>query len=278
MAKFSIILPTLRRELLTQTIHCIRENSVSHKIEMVVVSPFETDGDDIVNVLELEQKGNCTAHASGYNRATGDIIVAMTDDHLPMPGWLDGVENIINEKESLDFPFLGGLHRPYCPYFGTVYGLYYAYFPVMSRRSVEAVGGWFSTDYRAHFGDSDLALRVWAAGGRCELMPGHRLLQNPAEDPETESTHKSTSLVNDFKTFTGKYHKAFGDRFPSPTMDLQAAFHSINFDYHLSELDDWSFMARVPPSQHNGRPHDWCEQPQPQRQRHSVPDMALADG
>ncbi|MCG5239751.1 glycosyltransferase family 2 protein [Azospirillum doebereinerae] len=250
MPTFSIILPTLRQPLAEVAVRAILDASAGQSIEIVLVAPFALEHPCVRNVLETERRGNCSAHATGYEASTGDIIVAMSDDHLPLPGWLDGLAKRIEEREKLDFPFLGGMNRPDCPFFGTVYGLYYPYFPVLSRRSAEDVGGWFSRDYRAHFGDPDLAMRVWAMGGRCELLPGDHLLVNRDEDPDSQSDHKTGSLETDYATFLGKYHRAFGGRFPQQ-------FRQINFDYHLSELRDGSFTVRLPPSVHGGRPHDW---------------------
>ncbi|RJF83671.1 glycosyltransferase family 2 protein [Azospirillum cavernae] len=250
MPTFSIILPTLRQPLAEAAIRAIQEHSVGHDYEIVLVAPFAIDAPRVVSVIETERRGNCTAHATGYAASSGDVIVAMSDDHLALPGWLDGVAETIAAKEKLDFPFLGGLNRPDHPHFGVIYGLYYAYFPVMSRRSVEEVGGWFSTDYRAHYGDPDLAIRVWALGGRCELLPGDHLATNPDEDPDSQSIHKQTSMAADVATFATKYHRAFGGGFP---LD----FGQINFDYHISELRDMTFIARVPPAQHGGRDRHW---------------------
>jgi len=247
---FSIILPTLRQPLAEAAVRSILDNSAGHAVEIVLVAPFTLDAPGVRCVVETERRGNCTAHATGYAAATGAIIVAMSDDHLALPGWLDGVAEALAAKERLDFPFLGGMNRPGDPHFGTVYGLYYAYFPVMTRRSVEEAGGWFSTDYRAHYGDPDLAMRVWALGGRCELLPGDHLAVNPDEDPATQSHHKQTAMGADVATFATKYHRAFGGGFP---LD----FGQINFDYHISELRDMTFMARVPPSVHGGRHQSW---------------------
>jgi glycosyltransferase involved in cell wall biosynthesis len=250
MPTFSIILPTLRQPLAKAAIQAIQENSAGHDYEIILVAPFAIDAPRVVSVIETERRGNCTAHATGYAASSGDVIVAMSDDHLAQPGWLDGVAETIAAKEKLDFPFLGGLNRPAHPHFGAIYGLYYAYFPVMSRRSVAEVGGWFSTDYRAHYGDPDLAVRVWALGGRCELLPGDHLATNPDEDPDSQSIHKQTSMAADVATFAAKYHRAFGGGFP---LD----FGQINFDYHISELRDMTFVARVPPAQYGGRDRHW---------------------
>ncbi|MFD1627866.1 glycosyltransferase family 2 protein [Azospirillum griseum] len=250
MPTFSIILPTLRASLAEAAIRSIHDHSAGHEYEIVTVAPFAIESPRVVPVIETERRGNCTAHANGFAASTGDIIVAMSDDHLALPGWLDGVADRLAAKEQLDFPFLGGLHRPDHPHFGAIYGLYYAYFPVMTRRSVEEVGGWFSTDFRAHYGDPDLALRVWALGGRCELLPGGHLATNPDEDPNSQSTHKTTAMGTDVSTFANKYHRAFGAGFP-------ADFGQINFDYHISELHDMTFTARMPPAQHGGKSRHW---------------------
>ncbi|MBF0323468.1 MAG: glycosyltransferase family 2 protein [Alphaproteobacteria bacterium] len=161
----SIILPTIRPDLAGAALQSIVACSDDVRYEIVVVSPFPVQGKNIVHVKEEVPKGNCAAHAMGYQASSGDIIVAMSDDHIALDGWLTPVQSFIEQRETQYFPFCAGINRPQSPWFGAVYGLYYPYFPVLSRQSAEAIGGFFSPDFTAHFGDPDLAMRVWKAGG-----------------------------------------------------------------------------------------------------------------
>lgn len=250
MPRFSIVLPALRPELAESALHHIFNASRGIDFEVVVVSSFAVQGTRIRHVRETERRGCNAAWSLGYRHAEGDILVCMVDDHLPRPGWLDDVDALIADREARHFPFSAGIPRPDSPWFGTAYGHYYPYFPVMSRRSVEAVGGWLNSDYKAHFGDSDLALRVWKAGGRCELLPGPGMTTNTAEDPATASPYKTSTRDADLTTLIARHHDTFGALFTRE-------YREICLDYHLSELADGSFCKAVPYRLCGGRLWDW---------------------
>ncbi|OAN44906.1 glycosyltransferase family 2 protein [Magnetospirillum moscoviense] len=237
----SIILPTIRPDLAGAALQSIVACSDDVRYEIVVVSPFPVQGKNIVHVKEEVPKGNCAAHAMGYQASSGDIIVAMSDDHIALDGWLTPVQSFIEQRETQYFPFCAGINRPQSPWFGAVYGLYYPYFPVLSRQSAEAIGGFFSPDFTAHFGDPDLAMRVWKAGGggRCELLYEANLAPNKLVPTSKESAHKHTSLEKDLATFTALYHQDFGRGFSRDLKD-------INSNYAIHHLRDRTFMARVP--------------------------------
>lgn len=252
MPEVSIILPSLRPDLLEVTLRHVFAHTKGVDFEVVVVSPFRIEGTRIRHVLETEARGSVHAQGEGYRHARGGIIVNLVDDHLPRPGWLDGAAAFLAEKEKAHFPFAAGLHRHDRPFFGTVYGLYYPYFPVMTRRSVEAAGGWHGGGgYVAHFSDPDLGMRVWSHGGRCELLPGPGIVANADEDPATQSPYKLRTLEADFRTFMDRYHPAYGAGF-------LPEWRNVNFDYHISELHGNSFTRRLPPHVYNGRPWDWA--------------------
>ncbi|HEY0835278.1 MAG TPA: hypothetical protein VGE72_15345 [Azospirillum sp.] len=241
MPKISITLPSLRARMLIDTIQSLYAASVGHELEIVVVSPFEVEGPFVRHVPEGEPRGNCAAHALGYEASSGDIVIAMSDDHRAVPGWLDGLADTVAERESRFFPFAGGLARPNCPHFGAAYGLYYPYFPVMSRRSIEAAGGWFSRAFTAHFADPDLGLRVWRAGGRCELLPDARILAVPVSDAENAAVpFKSKAFPQDFATFARTYHAGHGAGFLPDLREICA-------DYPIEYLSDGTFAERCPP-------------------------------
>ncbi len=211
--RVSVILPSLTSAMSECALKSMIAHSDNIDLEIIVVSSFAVIGERIVHVAETTPRGNCYANKIGFEAASGDIITVMSEDHLVLPGWLDNVERILLDKEQSQFPFLGGLHRPDAPFFGTTYGLYYPYFPIATRRSIEAAGGWFSSDSISGFGDSDIAMRFWAAGGRCELMPGNHLYLNRTVTKENISPFKGTTLDHDFRVFVNKYHDRFGHAF-----------------------------------------------------------------
>ena len=237
--KISVILPTLTSAMSECALKSMIAHSEDIDLEIIVVSSFAIFGDKIVHVPETQPRGNCYANRIGFEAASGDIITVMSEDHLVLPGWLDNAAEILHQKEQSYFPFLGGLHRPDAPIFGTTYGLYYPYFPIATRRSIEAAGGWFSSDYISAFGDCDIAMRFWATGGRCELMPGNHLYLNRLVTKENISPYKGATLDQDFRVFMNKYHDRFGHAF---TRDRE----QISLNVKLELLDESSFTYGRP--------------------------------
>jgi len=240
MTLFSIIMPTLRPQLAQMAIDSIRASSPGIEFEIVVVSPFAFRGDNILYVEEADRRGSCHAQAMGYAASRGDVIVTFSDDHLATLGWLDTVEDLLAAKERQHFPFALGISRAESSWFGTAFGLYYPYFPILSRASVEKIGGWISSDYRAHFGDADLAMRVWQGGGRCELSFHSYLLVNPYQAEFVDSPLKSSAFDQDAATFLDKYHAAHGNGFIRHIADAVE-------DYFYNYMQDGTFMLRIPP-------------------------------
>ena len=247
MPTFSISLPSLRPQMLVDTVRAIHAASAGHDYEILAVCPFGIEGTRLVHVPEAAPRGNCAAHALAWEASRGDIIVAFSDDHRPEPGWLDPLAAAVATGEAEAFPFAGGLGRSGVPWFGTVYGLYYPYFPVMSRRSVEAIGGWFSPAYVAHFGDPDIGMRVWRAGGRCALIAAARIVPQPVSaEQDAAVPFKSKSFPADMTTFLKTYHRDHGAGFP-PDMG------QINHDYDLKHLKDGTFTERCAPRDYYAR-------------------------
>ena len=238
MPLFTLSLPTLRKENAELVIRQIHKHSAGFDYEIVVVSPFEMQGPRIKHVPEPEARGNCSAHAAAYEASGGEYIITFTDDIIPTPGWLDGLQQLLEAREAEHLPFCGGLHRANWPIFGTVYGLYYPYFPVLSRRSVEAIGGYFCRDYAAHFGDPDLAMRVWDAGGRCELIPSARIYTLHQLDRTNEALHKRTSGERDMATFQARWRPGYGKEFGE-------GLRQFNIDYKLEDLFGATYVANA---------------------------------
>jgi hypothetical protein len=125
-------------------------------------------------IHEPERKGCSAAHTAAFNKAQGEFITAWADDHDYVNGWDEIVLDDFHEREQVfrksggQGPFELGLRHVSPKHLGTEFGIYYPYFPFMRTEDVRRVGGWLSSDYWGGFSDSDLALRVWSAAGRCE--------------------------------------------------------------------------------------------------------------
>lgn len=216
MPRLSILMPTLRPDYADNAIRQVLMCSGGHDYELIVVSPFPVAGDRIRHVHEATPEGDSAAYASALAVATGDIVMPMIDDFAPAFGWLDGLVEAMALGEGRGEPFCGSLHWTNHPWFNTAYGRYYAFFPVMNRRSMELSGGYIDTAFRANFGDVDLSLRVWEAGGHCALLPKAAIYKARAEDETRLSPYKRHGADADFTTLTGRWHRRLGpERMPS---------------------------------------------------------------
>jgi len=246
MNKVSIILPSLRPKLAMQSLLAIERCSRGADYEVIMVSPFEPPGSHVTWIREAEARGNAAAHYQGYQAATGDYIVHLSDDVLPVPGWLDELTHRIDKRERVHFPFVLGLQVARFQ-FSTVYGRYFANFLALSRRSAEAIGGTFSTDYVAHFADADISMRAWHTGGRCESSGRPLLYYVPLERFFAISRHKQSSLERDCKTFVTKWGPSYGSGWGSRPQD-------VNIDHPVARFVDNSFIDPRPPPAALARP------------------------
>jgi hypothetical protein len=171
----SITLPSLSEALIERALHNLDETSFS-PCEIIVVSPTPPQrGDHRSRVIWVEDRnlaGANAAHELGFLYATGTYVLAWVDDHALRHGWDVHARLAIETAETSNRLIAVGL-RHADEQVGTCFGLYYPYFPMMRRSRVLEIGGWLSSEYRIGFADVDLAMRVWARGGRCEpVSPG----------------------------------------------------------------------------------------------------------
>lgn len=236
MPKVSITLPSLRPDLLAQCVDSIRRNAGCEDYEIVVVSPFPAAGPKIKWIEEREKTGNCRAHATAYDHASGEIIVTMSDYIITRRNWLRNVVAFIEEQEQETFPFCAGLFwvnaTEVGPTLGTIYGHYYPYYPAASRRSLEAVGGYFSREFAANFGDVDLGLRFWAAGGKC--LPCWDAVINQScrrQFIAPAQTGLKDKINDDMAAFAAKWRDSFGRNW------LTGRIRAFNIDVPLAVVD-----------------------------------------
>jgi hypothetical protein len=170
--KVSITLPSLYPDLVNRAIGDIKAAIGNIEHEIVVASSFEVAGPNVIWVREDNPTGNVAAHDLAYRHCTGDIVALMSDDIVPTPGWMTRALDHLLAGERRNKLFVTGVQH--VPFAGTVFGLYCPFFPLARRSTFESVGGYFAPEFRAHYGDPDLGLRVWAAGGRVEpLLPAN---------------------------------------------------------------------------------------------------------
>lgn len=162
----SVILPAARlKEQAEQIVARLRENK--YVSDIVLASPdFAIDG---VTCLRDERVGSARVLGQAY-RATDPATKAvawLSDICYPGPGALDRMLAFIWSKQD---PFIAEFrtippvtpgHYRVC----TITGRQYARWGMLSRESVAKTGGFFDEAFVAHYGDVDLSLRCWRAGG-----------------------------------------------------------------------------------------------------------------
>ncbi len=169
--KLSVVLPSIHKHSLQRMLRNIH-GTVSGDCEIIVVAPsYDFVSDSPVDVCFFEERvrlGSSGAQSYGAQFATGDFVVALSDDvELITTGWDEiALENFMRrERHGGAGPFCldmrldsGGVNA--------IFGKTYATLPMM--RHVDADKFWYDPVYFSRHGDADLALRIWEAGGRVE--------------------------------------------------------------------------------------------------------------
>lgn len=210
----SITLPSLYPEALSGALANLAETTRT-PYEVIIVSPFEPQR-GTAWVADDAMRGCAYAHAAAAKVAHGDYLVPFADDHRFVPGW-DEVAVEEFEYRSRDVthsgaPFALGLRGHHSNHVGTNFGIYYPYFPMMRREHVEKVG-WIGGDYQHGFGDSDLAMRVWDAGGRCEWSEAGLLFPSPDDKRKgSDEGHRAEAAYTDkdLQTFLDRWAPKYG--------------------------------------------------------------------
>lgn len=208
--KLSLTLPSLFPDALAIAVGNIEATTWDVDYEIVAVSPFEVSGPRIRWVREETPAGNCHAHRMGFEASAGDVVVALSDDVRLVDGWATTYLQNFLASEQRNPQLCLGLRAGNV--LGTVFGIYYPYFPGARRSTIEAAGGYFSDEFRARFGDPDLALRVWTMGGRCEFTTQSLIAFDDRRSPEENArTHKDSALDRDTATFLAKWAPVYGE-------------------------------------------------------------------
>ncbi len=248
----SITLPSIHQDCLEVALANL-EKTTKHEHEIIVVSPFRVFGENVVWIKESEPNGCAAAHARAARFAQGYYLFPFADDHEMVDFWdVNALDEFVKKcSPHANRPFALGLRGIHSSHVGTNYGMYYPYFPFMRRADVAKIG-WICGDYRRGFGDSDLAMRVWDAGGRCEWSENTYI--RPTTDDkrkETERSHRSGAAytVSDLATFVKcwgpKYGQGWGSGIDDFNLDLrpeQNRHLSIGNTFYCN---DPSFLTRA---------------------------------
>ncbi len=219
LTQVSITLPSIWPEPLKRTLYNVRDACRGlDSYEVIVTSPFEpfleADPEHIVWVREEPGtgKGAGPAHAAAAAIAKGEFITPFCDDHLYSDGGLSLAIQKYVEREQLfhqqpgkaSKPFSMGLMHLHPRHIGTNFGCYYPYFPFMRRVYIDQIG-WFDPGYQQGFGDSDLAFRVWDAGGRCEYSDFPLICATPDDARKARSLYEQSDMDLFLSRWADKY-------------------------------------------------------------------------
>ena len=199
--KLSITLPSIREAACWRTLANIAATTYG-AYEVIVVSPFPVRAPDVVWVREDQPTGGSRAQAIAGRHASGDLLVAMSDDRAFVEGWDIDLRAAWTDRElATKGRLCMGLRHVRSRLVGTCFGLYYPYFPVIRRES----GLWYDPAYRHNFGDCDLGMRVWNAGARCEFGP--EVLE---VHPEDAAQRRAPDIDEEMRRFIQRWAPVYG--------------------------------------------------------------------
>jgi hypothetical protein len=168
--KLSMTLPSLFPGPAMRVIENVRETVRGIDYEILLVGPTEIAGPNVRWIKEETPRGIPAAHEAAFLSATGDVVFPLADDIELKPGWASaGLEALLKFERGR--PYAVGIGQTN-QIVGTVFGIYYPFFPMVRRSTLDAVGGFFLPRYRQGFVDPDLALRIWSIGGACGFTEG----------------------------------------------------------------------------------------------------------
>lgn len=255
----SITLPSIHEHAFSRAVANI-EATTRGQYEVLAVTPFPATGKNVTWIQEHVAQGCAYAHAIAAGRAHGEYIVPFADDHEFVDAWDEiAIENferrdstVTGLKSSPHVPFALGLRGTHSGHVGTNFGILYLYFPFMRTVDVHRIG-WIGQDYQRGFGDSDLSLRVWSYGGRCEWSE-QGLIRPTVDDHRKGDEGARTSGVGyteaDLRQFVDRWAPRYGqgwnvDSIDGFNVDLRPEENSEFVDGSTFFWNDPLFMLRV---------------------------------
>jgi glycosyltransferase involved in cell wall biosynthesis len=209
----SVIIPSLRPNELGICIDSIKNASRNFPgtLEIVVSSPFKPPQDPIVvHAEEGEPAGICRATDNAYVASRGDVILTIADDMILDEFCLRNLMQFMTQPR--DEVFLSSVRgyswRETWPSWG-FYGRDLAYCPCIRRSDVNKIGGFFFDPYyHSIFGEHDLSLRVWAAGGTVEICTDAWF--ESASDEDSVKMRALSKWADDERRFFARWDPRYG--------------------------------------------------------------------
>lgn len=207
----SILLPSLRKDLVNQRIAEWATNNPTVNYELIIVSPFEVSGYNVTWLKENDRKGSVHATNIALNTALGNYIIYFSDDVAPTKNCLRHMLDFMKAQEK--HPFLGAFkmifknNRQIGP-FGA-YNRLYACYGCISKEDLFSLSNiLFRPEFLYSWGDIDLSLRIWEKDGEVKICEEAVVIPQQVED-DIYLAHRNT-FKNDFETFANKWHKKLG--------------------------------------------------------------------
>ncbi len=213
--RISILLPSIHEAALQRTLENIYATTRGD-YEIIVVSPLAVEAPNVRHVGDAD--GPIKTQALAVHHATGEYVVAHSDDFLYVDGWDDTlIADYVQREErwrtirKTDTTLVMGLRFNLI---GTVFGIYYANFPCVRHSALQALG-WYDTLYDRGFGDCDLSLRAWSQGAAVEFSAAKLL--SPTEDDRRKGARLSSP--QDEALFVSRWKPQIGLAWDTSTID-----------------------------------------------------------
>jgi len=212
MKEISILLPSLRPEMVKRRIEEFAQTNPNVDYEIIVVSPFKVEGKN-VKWIEDRKLGSVFATNLAYYYSNSNYLMYYSDKVIPTKNCLTAMLNYV--KLNVE-PFIGAFKmvRPNGQEIGAFkcYNKLYACYGCMSKKTVRLIGGFFDIYFLHSWADIDISLRCWEAGGKVEVCQNAIVKPIPLKD-KVYKDHRNQTWNKDVEYFLSKWHNKLGEGF-----------------------------------------------------------------
>ncbi len=212
MKEISILLPSLRPEMVKRRIEEFAQTNSNVDYEIIVVSPFKVEGKN-VKWIEDRRLGSVFATNLAYYYSNSNYVMYYSDKVIPTKNCLTAMLNCV--KLNVE-PFIGAFKM--VRFNGREIGAFkcynklYACYGCMSKKTVGLIGGFFDIYFLHSWADIDISLRCWEAGGKVEVCQDAIVKPIPLKD-KVYKDHRNQTWNKDVEYFLNKWHSKLGKGF-----------------------------------------------------------------
>lgn len=217
--KLSIILPSMRPKQIEDCLWSIMEYTfLPYEIILIVdeiknflpiINKINHNPAYLKNIIILKdtiKNGTVYPINLGLKYAQGEYIVTLSDDARVTPCWADEMYDYL-QKQDQSIPLLGNFRvydnkEEYGPigYFGKIFSM----FPFIKKTDIDKVGGYYLSDFNAHYADPDLGMRTWNCGGKVITCP-YAWIYHTYNGDKLHKDNYNKYFKKDEETFTKKW-------------------------------------------------------------------------